>query len=153
MCAHIVLQVSRLCVRASAFKCSKHSNGQATLHCRACSKWVITAAHAGLSITESPMLCATAGCKSSLRHPLQCIIFVLQERLSETHPLVNEAITDYARAMNKITFDHAVKTRSSGVSGLAMVPLDSSTHQKLEARQVCSASPVLFLALMVTHCN
>ncbi|KAL0019092.1 hypothetical protein WJX77_000912 [Trebouxia sp. C0004] len=60
----------------------------------------------------------------------------LRERLSETHPLVNEAITDYARAMNKITFDHAVKTSSSGVSGLAMVPLDSTTHQKSEARQV-----------------
>ncbi len=77
---------------------------------------------------------------------------MLQERLSETHPLVTEAITDYARAMNKITFDHAVKTRSSGVSGLAMVPLDSSTHQKSEARQVSSAS-VLSLAFMVTHCK
>ena len=78
---------------------------------------------------------------------------MLQERLSETHPLVNEAITDYARAMNKITFEHAVKTRSSGVSGLAMVPLDTSIHHKSEARQVSSTSPVLFLALVVTHCK
>lgn len=66
---------------------------------------------------------------------------VLQERLSETHPLVNEAITDYARAMNKISFDHAVKTRSSGVPGLAMVPLDISPCEKSATRQVpCSAS-------------
>lgn len=114
---------------------------------------MIAAAHAGLTMTESPILRATAGCKGSLEHPLQWIVCVLQERLSETHPLVNEAITDYARAMNKITFDHAVKTRSSGVSGLAMVPLDSSTHQKSEARQVFSASLMLFLVLMVTHCK
>ena len=59
-----------------------------------------------------------------------------QERLSETHPLVNEAITDYARAMNKITFDHAARTRASRVAGLAMVPLDSSSLQKVEVRQV-----------------
>lgn len=61
---------------------------------------------------------------------------LLQERLSETHPLVNEAITDYARAMNKITFDHAARTRASGVAGLAMVPLDKSSLQKVETRQV-----------------
>ena len=64
----------------------------------------------------------------------------VQERLSETHPLVNEAITDYARAMNKISFDHAAKTRSSGVAGLAMVPLDSSSVQTAEARQVRSTA-------------
>ena len=61
----------------------------------------------------------------------------MQERLSETHPLVNEAITDYARAMNKISFDHAAKTRSSGVPGLAMVPLDGSCCHKPVIRQVC----------------
>ena len=38
--------------------------------------------------------------------------------------------------MNRITFDHAARTRASGVAGLAMVPLDSSSLQKVESRQV-----------------
>ena len=38
--------------------------------------------------------------------------------------------------MNKISFDHAARTRASGVAGLAMVPLDSSSLQKVESREV-----------------
>ena len=70
------------------------------------------------------------------------MIHAVQERLSETHPLVNEAITDYARAMNKISFDHAARTRASGVAGLAMVPLDSSNLQKVESHQVSHISTI-----------
>lgn len=78
-----------------------------------------------------------------------CADLRIQERLSETHPLVNEAITDYARAMNKISFDHAAKTRSSGVAGLAMVPLDSAV-QNTKARQV-RLKPLVSWLLVMLH--
>ena len=45
--------------------------------------------------------------------------------------------------MNKITFDRAARTRASKVAGLAMVPLDASSLQKVEARQVKT---------FLTHC-
>ena len=60
----------------------------------------------------------------------------MQERLSETHELVNEAITDYARTMNRILFDKAAKAGSSGASGLSMIPLNSSAVHKSESQKV-----------------
>ena len=91
-----------------------------------------------LSLTSCLTLCLSKRWYSIYKAPIRNLPTVCcsQERLSETHELANEAITDYARTMNRILFDKSAKAGSSGVSGLSMIPLNSSAVQKEELHKV-----------------